>query len=200
MAKLKTNRKIARTLEIKQQKFDQKQKELIASNVDEEDAAKLATSNKVIRCVSACKKSHQGPITTIEELDTLVQDWNGTEKGLQKALDLEIRFRKFTFYKVKTTCPLFKQCGLTVEQKVKNLTTLITSQLECRVLADMMDLENAINNNASTTDNEAEVEGEQDELMDGITQHDEQENSRGKEVTLNLKPTYSMNLCVFQDK
>ncbi|XP_066926921.1 uncharacterized protein [Clytia hemisphaerica] len=46
----------------------------------------------------------------------------------------------------------------------------------------MMDLENAINNNASTTDNEAEVEGEQDELMDGITQHDEQENFRGKEV------------------
>ena len=45
----------------------------------------------------------------------------------------------------------------------------------------MMDLENAINN---AVNNEAEVE-EQDELMDGITQHDEQENSRGQEVTLN---------------
>ena len=178
----KANRKLSKKLEAKQRKFDQNQKELVASNVDEEDAAKLATSNKVIRCVSACKKSHQGPITTIEELDTLVQGWNGTEKELQRALDLEIRFRKYTFYKVKTTCPLFKQRGLTVEQKVKNLTTLITSQLEFRVLADMMDLENAINDNA--VNNEAEVE-EQDELMDGITQHDEQENSRGQEVTLN---------------
>ena len=50
---IKANRELSRKLEAKQRKFDQNQKELIISNIDEEDAAKLATSNKVIRCVSA---------------------------------------------------------------------------------------------------------------------------------------------------
>ena len=59
-------------------------------------------------------------------------------------MNLEIRFRKFTLTEVKSTCPLFWQRGLTSEEKLKNLRTLINSQLEFRALADMEDLEEAI--------------------------------------------------------
>ena len=47
---------------------------------------------------------------------------------------------------MKAAYPLFKQQGLSVHRKVKNLTTLISSQLELKVPADMEDLEKAISN------------------------------------------------------
>ena len=111
-------------MRLKQEVFDKNKKSLMAKDIDEEDAAKLAISSRVIKCVSACKKSHGGPFTAVEELSDLVEKWKGSEKSLHTVLDLEIRFRKFTFFNVKATCPLFKQQGLSVHQKVKNLTTL----------------------------------------------------------------------------
>ena len=62
----------------------------MAKDIDEEDAAKLATSNKVINCVSACKKSHGGPFTAVEELNGLVEKWKRPEKSLHTFMDLEI--------------------------------------------------------------------------------------------------------------
>jgi len=179
----KANRKLADELKIKQHLFDKKQKVLMATNIDEEDAAKLATSNKVIRCVSNCKKTHNGPLTTVEELNELVRNWKFSEKALHSTLDLEIRFRKFTFYKVKATCPLFKQRGLSVEQKIKNLTTLIGSQLEFKVLADMDDLEKAINETASTEVTYEEMETVQHEV-NGHDDDNAKEINKVKEVSL----------------
>ena len=80
-----------------------------------------------------------------DTLHKLVDNLAGDEKHLNGALNLEIRFRKFTLTEVKDTCPLFKQKGLSVSQRVENLETLINSQLELRALADMDDLEAAIN-------------------------------------------------------
>ena len=57
-----------------------------------------------------------------------------------------IRFRKLSLVDVKDTCPLFRQKGLSVNEKVKNLETLISSQLEFCALANMEDLEEAIAN------------------------------------------------------
>ena len=48
----------------------------------EEDDAKLAMSNRVVKCVSACKKSHGGPFTAIEELNDLFEKWKGSAKSL----------------------------------------------------------------------------------------------------------------------
>ena len=45
---------------------------------------------------------------------------------------------------VKNTCPLFRQRGLTVDKKVKNLESLINSQLDFNLLADIEDLESVI--------------------------------------------------------
>ena len=104
----KANIEIAAHLKLKQEAFDKNQKSLMAKDIDEEDAAKLAMRNRVIKCVSACKKSHGGPLTAVEELNDLVEKWKGSEKSLHTVLDLEISFRKITFFNVKATCPLSK--------------------------------------------------------------------------------------------
>ena len=74
----------------------------------------------------------------------MIHCWSGTDKALHAALNLEIRFHKLTFTTVKASCPLFKQRTLAVGQKVKNLTSLIDSQLDLKALADVNDLESAI--------------------------------------------------------
>ena len=74
----------------------------------------------------------------------MVKNWTRSDQALHAALNLEIRFRKFSFTTVKATCPLFKQRGLSIQQKVKNIGSLISSQLDLKVLADMTDLESAI--------------------------------------------------------
>ena len=73
----KANKKIA-DLKLKQEVFDENQKSLMAKDTDKEDAAKLATSNKVIKCVSAYKKFHGGPFTAAKELNDLIEKWKGS--------------------------------------------------------------------------------------------------------------------------
>ena len=71
---------------------------------------------------------------------------------------------------MKATCPLFKQQGLSVHIKVKNLTTLASSQLELKVTADMEDLEKAINNASDDQmkDEDEEIENVQDDASTHI--------------------------------
>ena len=83
-------------------------------------------------------------MTTVEELNSLVQDSKRSEKELHKSLNLEIRLQKVTFTIVKMTCPLFRQQKLSIELKRKNLESLISTQLDLQVKADMNDLEVAI--------------------------------------------------------
>ena len=149
------NRTAAKKVKTKQSDFNEIQMELIKSGVDDVDASNICTENKVIKCVSECKKSHNGPVDNVEELKMIASKLSSNEKSLHKALNLEIRFRKLTLTDVKATCPLFRQKGLTIYQKVQNLETLITSQLEFRALAGMEDLEAAINKGDQDLVNEA---------------------------------------------
>ena len=100
----------------------------------------MCTANQQIKCVTQCKASHDGPVVTTEELHKLV-DEKKCEKDDNKELHKSL---KLILTEVKNTCPLFKQKGLSVDQKVKNLESLIDSQLDFKVLADMGDLESAI--------------------------------------------------------
>ena len=50
--------------------------------IDEEDAAKLAITNRVIKCVSTCKKSHDGSFTAVEEFSHIAEKWKWSEKSL----------------------------------------------------------------------------------------------------------------------
>ena len=49
----------------------------MAKDIDEEDAGMLATSNRVIKCMSAYKKSHGEPFTAVEELNDLLRSDRG---------------------------------------------------------------------------------------------------------------------------
>ena len=140
----KANRKNAVELKLLQNDFNKKQKELVSLGVDEEDAFELAHENKVLKCISMCKKNHGGPLTSTDELKELIQSWKGTDKQLHTSLNYEIRLRKLTLTQVKADCSLFKQQNLTIEEKEKNLYSLINSQLDFKTLAEMSDLEQAI--------------------------------------------------------
>ena len=61
---------------------------------------------------------------------------------------------------MKTTCPLFRQKGLTIDQKVKNIESLIGTQLNMQVTAIMEDLEEAIVECSSSI----QVEQQEDEI------------------------------------
>ena len=118
---------------------------MINVDVKEEDSLKITQSNKILNCICACRKAHNGPITTIEELVSLVQDKKRHDKALHKSLNLEIRFRKLTFTYAKVTCPFFQQQKLNIDQKKeKKLENLISTQLDLQVKADMSYLETAI--------------------------------------------------------
>ena len=113
----KANRSAAKEIEIKEKEFSEKQKQMVKLGVDEADINTICTENRVIKVISQCKTSHDGPVTTIEALHNMVRDKSGDDKELHKCLNLEIRFRKFTLTEVKSTCPLFRQKGLSVQEK-----------------------------------------------------------------------------------
>ena len=63
-------------------------------------------------------------------------------------MNYEIGLRKLTFTTVKADCALFKQKKLTIQEKKRNLNSLISTQLEFKTQADMVDLERAIKESA----------------------------------------------------
>ena len=148
----KSNRKKAKELKLTETEFNEKQKELVSLGVDEEDAVKLSHGNIILKCVTMCKKLHAGPMTTSTELSEMVKSWTGTEKSLHTSLNYEIRLRKLTFTQVKADCTLFKQKKLSIEDKERNLKSLINTSLEFRTMADMSNLESAIMENADDVD------------------------------------------------
>ena len=81
----------------------------MAKDIDEEDIPKLAIKNKVIQCVSACKKSYGGTFTAVEHINDLVKRWKLSQKSVHTVSNLKIQFIEFTFFNLKATCPLFKQ-------------------------------------------------------------------------------------------
>ena len=131
-------------MEIKQKKFEEKQREWIKAGVDHLGTTNICSDNKLIKCVTGCKKFHNKPIIDVDGLETLTKDLFSDEATLYKALNLEIRFRKLSLTDIKGTYPLFRQRDLSIDEKKGNLKTLISSQLNFCVLASMENLEVAI--------------------------------------------------------
>ena len=99
-----------------------------------------------------CKVHHNGPLVTEEELNEVVISTTNL-KELNKLLDLEIRYRKFTMTKIKSDCPLLLQRKINIEQKIKNLKLLMDSQeLGSKALAKMSDLAKVINGSTTIED------------------------------------------------
>ena len=70
-----------------EKKFNERQKE-----VDRGAIVALTNENKVLSCISQCKKQHGGPLTTVKEFQNLKKKFRNDEKNLNCSLNLEIRF------------------------------------------------------------------------------------------------------------
>ena len=151
----KANKQKAKELKSMQVAFIAQQKAQVALTANEEEAVLLNSQNRVLQCIQSCKEKHGGPIRTKGALHSMVTNWESSEKALDTSLNLEIHLRKLTFTKVKASCPLFKQMKLSIDEKVRNLESLIESQLDLRTLAEMEDLESAIREDSSSDDNAA---------------------------------------------
>ena len=143
----KKTRAVARALKQSDKEFACGQKKLLDPVSTEEDAlyveAAIAES-KVMILVNKLKESHDGPITTVPELHKVMSIYKNDDKKRTAILTLEIRLRKLTLTKIKSSCPLFKQRGISEEVKTKNLESLIASTLKCSATADFEDLRAAI--------------------------------------------------------
>ena len=76
--KLKAKEIIARELA-----FTKTHHALIESNVNKEDAVKFLI-------ISQLEKAHNEPVAAIDELESLVQDWDNTEEEFHKSITIEI--------------------------------------------------------------------------------------------------------------
>ena len=88
---------------IRDSAFAAEQKELLKS-VNQREIDLLRKENKLI--------------TSVEELNSLVNKWTCPQETLHAGLNLEIRFRKLTVIAMKGYCALFKQKKLTVRWKI----------------------------------------------------------------------------------
>ena len=75
----------------------------------------MTTQNKIHRMVDQCRWSHNGPITTENELDQVLLLMTD-EKEKRKAIVYEIWHRKFTLMNINDSNPLFLQKNLSTDQ------------------------------------------------------------------------------------
>ena len=141
----KANKTKAKELDYVEKEFTKSQNRLMENNINENDAVSLTQKNRILKCITLCKKKHDWPITTTEELKALVKKFQKHEKLLNYSVSAEIRLRKLTLTHVKVSCPLFRQTKISIKEKINNLKHLIECQLDLKLQADMADLENAIN-------------------------------------------------------
>ena len=84
----------------------------------------MTTQNKIHRVVDQCRRSHNGPITTENELDqVLLLMTDAKEK--RKAIVYEIWYRKFTLLNINDSNPLFLQKNLSTDKLEINLRMLL---------------------------------------------------------------------------
>ena len=163
---LKPLKRIARDVDKLQFDFDTRQKNLMASGLREDEAVILSKESQIQRVVRQCKESHNGPIHSLAELDELISK-KKTDKSLAAALNLEIRYRKFTcLLKVATNNELFKQQGIDNKLRITHLRQLMTDDTRPKCHASMCDVEALYDNNqeAETSHDDPGMEEEPAQL------------------------------------
>ena len=103
----------------------------------------------------------------------MIESWSGTEKALHTSLNYEIRLRKLTFTQVKASCALFKQKKLSIAEKKRNLLSLISTQLEFKTQAEMVDLECAIKEASCVVESESGDESEDEDVEESDSSKDD---------------------------
>ena len=85
-------------------------------------------------------------LTSVEELYNPCNECTLTQAALHTDINLEMRFRTLAVITIKGACALFQQKKMTVENKMRSLTSLISSQLGFSATAKIDDLEASILN------------------------------------------------------
>ena len=161
---LKPLKRITQQIDKMQYDFDARQKSLMSAGLREDEAVILSKESQVQRVVRQCKESHGGPIQNLDELNALVAS-RTDEKSLSAALNLEIRYRKFTcLLKVATNNELFRQQGIDNKLRITHLKQLLTDDTRPKCHASMCDVEALYDNEQgcnldqiSTVDDSAET-------------------------------------------
>ena len=92
-------------------------------------------------------KKHEGPLNSDQEIDKFLERFSSLpEKELAKMLNEEIRFRRDSNlrYSISKDCYLYRQRGISNEQRVKNLRLLV-QRPDARSSATIEDLQAAFN-------------------------------------------------------
>ena len=95
--------------------------------VTQQEVDLLSKENKIIKVLAQCKNA-PGPLTSVDELYSLGNKCT-LHQALHTEMNLEIRFRTLTLITIKSVCALFQQKKMAVENIVRSLTSLISSQL-----------------------------------------------------------------------
>ena len=114
--------------------------------VTQQEEDLLSEENKIIKVLAQCKSSPNGPLTSVEELYSLCNECTFTQAALHSDMNLEMRFRTLAVITIKGACTLFQQKKMTVENKMRSLTSLISSQLGFSATAEIDDLDASILN------------------------------------------------------
>ena len=113
--------------------------------VTQQEVDLLSEENKIIKVLAQCKNSPNGPLTSVEELYSF-NKYTLPQAALHTDMNLEMRFRTLAVITIKGACALFQQKKITVENKMRSLTSLISSQLGFSATAEIDDLEASILN------------------------------------------------------
>ena len=138
---LRPLRLVAKEVDEIQLEFDKRQKSLMAAGLRDDEAVILTKESQVQTVVRQCKESHGGPVQSLAELEQLIKD-KENEKALASALNLEIRYRKFTcLLKVATNNELFRQRGIDNKLRIIHLKQLLTDDTRPKCHASISDIE-----------------------------------------------------------
>ena len=115
--------------------------------ITQQEVDLLSEENKIIKVHAQRKNSPNGPLTSFEELYSLGNKWTLPQAVLHTAMNLEIRLTTLTVLPfINVYAPSSSRQKMTVENKVRSLTCLISSQLGFSATAEIDDLEASILN------------------------------------------------------
>ena len=126
-------------------KFEQNQRDLKVEKVIGIENL-LEFGRKEARLLDLLKRKHNGPITSADQVDELLErpEYIKNSKKLKIALENEISFAKSLFKNIPAKSPLFIQRKNSVEQLANNLKILYGHNNSDKIEAGMNDLENAL--------------------------------------------------------
>ena len=107
--------------------WTESQQKLLKNGVKDSDVNALQRAQMMTKLIASLKK-HDGPLNSDDGIDTFLKKHKKCpEKEVSRTLNEEIRFRRDSNvrFSVSKDCYLYRQRGITNEQRVTNLRLLV---------------------------------------------------------------------------